>query len=88
MARSLSKIARDIEADWGRFVSIEARPYLRAMRELDTLDQNYVADTADEIVLRFLSNAGSWRGPTARTIKKELNDMLSAYYADQKALRA
>lgn len=73
--RSLSTIAVDITRTWTN-VSLHAKPYLRAMRELDTLQDSYGADSARNIVAYFLSNAAGWRGEDARRIKKELNDML------------
>ena len=73
--RSLSVIAADITRAWTN-VSLYAKPYLRAMRELDTLRDSYGADSARSIVAYFLSNAAGWRGEDARRIKKELNDML------------
>jgi len=33
-------------------------------------------DSGDSIVRYFLSNASTWRGETARRVKKELNAML------------
>jgi hypothetical protein len=73
--RSLSSIARDIRNDW-KPVNSAARPYLEAMADLNSIDDMYLHDTAEEVVLRFLSNASSWRGPTARTIKAELKQLL------------
>lgn len=53
-------------------------PYRKAMRELDTITDRYGLDSAYEIVLRFLANATSWRGPDARRIKAELNEILAS----------
>ena len=74
--RSLSTIADEVAKDWKK-VYFGAVPYLRAMSELDSLDDAYGADDAESIVLYFLSNARTWRGPTAKRVKKELGDMLS-----------
>lgn len=68
----LSELAWLIEKDWGG-VGYGAKPYLDAMRTLTRIDQNYGLDSGKEIVLRFLCNAQSWRGPNARLIKAELN---------------
>ena len=79
MSRPIMVIAREIEADWstkGKGVSPYARPYLDAMRSLDSIEDNYYYDTGDSVVRYFLANANGWRGETARAIKKELNDML------------
>lgn len=49
-----------------------AKPYLQAMRQLDSIDDNYYSDSGKSVVLYFLANAGTWRGDVARQIKKEL----------------
>ena len=41
-----------------------------------TIQENYFLDSAESIVLYFLSNAQTWRGEVARRIKKELKEML------------
>lgn len=74
--RSLSEISREISASW-KNVYFGAAPYLNAMRELDTIDDTYVFDSAESVVRYFLSNAKTWRGDDARRIKKELNGMLN-----------
>ena len=74
MSRPLNIIAEDIENSWPK-VNYAARPYLDAMHELDGIDGNYYADTAQSMVLYFLSNATSFRGDDARRIKKELKSM-------------
>lgn len=73
--RSLSTIANEINKLWTK-PYFGAVPYIRAMRELDTLRDSYGADSARSIVAYFLSNAVGWRGEDARRIKKELNGML------------
>ena len=75
MTRSLSTIARDINADW-RPINYAAYPYYAAMCQLGSIDENYYAESARSIVLYFLSNAKTWRGPVARQIKAELKEML------------
>lgn len=69
--RSLSEIARVIRADW-KAVNFSAEPYLSAMEQMAPGTANYGQDSARSIVLYFLSNAGTWRGPVAREIKAEL----------------
>lgn len=76
--RPLYKIAEEIYDSW-KPVSPHARPYLGAMTSLSDLDDRYGADDAEEIVIRFLSNASTWRGPEAKRIKLELNGMLKRY---------
>jgi hypothetical protein len=73
--RSIHIIADDIARDW-KTLSPYARPYLDAMSSLDSIEDCYYADDARSVVLYFLSNAGSWRGDTARRIKAELKAML------------
>lgn len=72
--RPLYQIAKDIVSDW-KNVSPYAKPYLRAMMDLDSINDNYYLDSAKSIVLYFLANAQSWRGETAKRIKKELRDL-------------
>lgn len=76
MARSLQDIANDIEKDWGSKVNYGARPYLDAMHSLDKITDHYMLDSGQSVVAYFLANANTWRGPTAKTIKKELNSLL------------
>lgn len=73
--RSLSEIAAEIKKDWKK-PYYGAVPYLDAMLTLDSINDKYFADSADSIVLYFLSNATTWRGETARRIKAELNALL------------
>ena len=46
------------------------------MLTLDSIDDNYMFDSAKSIVAYFLSNAGTWRGEKAKEIKKELKGMI------------
>lgn len=73
--RPLSNIAHDIRRDW-KNVNFGAKPYLAAMFELDSINDQYMYDSARSVVLYFLSNAGTWRGPVAKVIKTELKAML------------
>ena len=74
--RPLYEIARDIRKDWGSKIYFGAKPYLDAMASLDSINDNYGLDSAKSIVLYFLGNASTWRGETAKTIKKELKAMV------------
>lgn len=79
--RPLYVIAREIEADHraqNRPLYFGAVPYVEAMRCLHTITDNYGMDGADEIVMYALSNLQTWRGETARRVKKELNYMLKS----------
>ena len=71
--RRISVIAREIERNWNK-PSIYAEPYLRAMKSLETIDDDVAARV---VVSYFLSNATSWRGTEARRIKIELRAMLA-----------
>lgn len=73
--RPLYEIAAEIKADW-KNVYFGAKPYLDAMMTLDSIDDNYMFDSGRSIVAYFLANAQTWRGETAKRIKKELNSML------------
>ena len=74
--RPLYEIAADIRKDWGAKVNFAAKPYLDAMASLNSVEDNYGWDSGKTIVLYFLGNASSWRGETAKTIKKELKSMV------------
>ena len=73
--RKISEIAVEIENDW-RNVNFAARPYLDAMRQLDSVNDKYYFDDARSTITYFLCNASSWRGEKARQIKAELKGML------------
>lgn len=75
MARKIHEIASEILKDWKK-PYFGALPYIEAMLELNTIHDNYYLDTAESVVLYFLSNATTWRGETARRIKAELKEML------------
>jgi hypothetical protein len=73
--RPLYEIANDIRKDW-KNPYFGAKPYLDAMASLDSINDNYGWDSADNIVRYFLGNASTWRGETAKAIKKELKAMV------------
>lgn len=72
--RSLHDIASEILKAWPN-MNYAARPYLSAMLSLDKISDRCMADSAKSVVLYFLSNAGTWRGPDAKRIKAELKAM-------------
>jgi len=74
--RPLFLIATEIANNWNTKTYFGAKPYLVAMLALDSIDDNYGTDSGRSIVTYFLANAGTWRGETAKRIKKELKDML------------
>jgi hypothetical protein len=69
--RPLHEVAKEINQDW-KNVYFGARPYLNALYSLDKITDNYGADSAKSIIIYFLGNASTWRGETAKRIKKEL----------------
>lgn len=73
-ARPLYKIAADIRKSW-KTLSPYAKPYVDAMAQLNNITDTFGVDSAQEIVLRFLSNASGWRGETAQKVKAELRAM-------------
>jgi hypothetical protein len=71
----LSTIAGIIFCDWskqGKGVNYAAKPYLDAMGSLENITDKYMFDSGLSVVCYFLSNAGSWKGETAKAVKKEL----------------
>jgi hypothetical protein len=75
MARPLYEIAKEIKQDW-KNIPAYAEAYRGPMSELTSVDEQYYCDSAESIVLYFLSNAQTWRGEVAKRIKKELKDMV------------
>jgi hypothetical protein len=65
---TIASIARDIRKDWLK-VNYAAKPYLDAMLSLSGPDDSYGFDSARSIVLYFLGNASSYRGPNAKANK-------------------
>ena len=72
--RPLNVIAAEIARLWPK-PSPYALPYLRAMSALGSIRDTYHYDSAQSVVLYFLSNAAGWRGPDAKRIKAELRAM-------------
>ena len=73
--RPLYLIARDITEAWPK-INYAAKPYLEAMRDLSSINDKYGYDDARSIVLYFLSNAASFRGDNAKTLKLELKSIV------------
>nr|WP_199077114.1 hypothetical protein [Pedobacter sp. ASV19] len=72
----ISAIARIIRQDWKK-IYFGAVPYLNAMSMIDNIGQNYYEDSAKNIIRYFLSNAGNWRGETAKAVKAKLKALLN-----------
>ncbi len=73
-SRPLHVIAREISRLWTK-PYFGAVPYLAAMTTLESIKDNYGDDDAKSIVLYFLANAQTWRGPDAKRIKAELKGL-------------
>lgn len=74
MSRKLSQIAVDIRKDWKK-PYYGAVPYIEALSHLHAITDKHGWEDAKTIVAGFLTNAQTWRGPIARSIKKELKDI-------------
>lgn len=72
--RPLYKIADEIRKDW-RPMCPHAKAHFQAFEGATSIDEMYMFDSVKGEVLRFLSGASTWRGETARRIKKELKAM-------------
>lgn len=75
--KTIADLAKLIRKDWA-LPNYAAVPYLDAMLELKTVNDKFGMDSGEGIILRFLSNASSWRGDMARAIKAELRLRLKA----------
>lgn len=69
--QSISTIAREISRDWEN-VNYAAKPYLQAMRSLDSASDSFGYDSAKSVVAYFLANASGYRGDTAKAHKAAL----------------
>jgi hypothetical protein len=69
--QTISTIAREISRDW-KNVNYAAKPYLNAMRSLDSANDSFGYDSAKSIVSYFLCNASGYRGDTAKAHKAAL----------------
>ena len=75
--RTIHAVASDILKDW-KAPSSYARPYLNAMLTLASAEDRYIAEDGRSIVLYFLANASTYRGPCARALKAELRAIIGA----------
>lgn len=78
--RPIYLIAAEISKDWKdtakNGIHPYALPYLKAMLTLTSIDDSYGMDSGKEIVLRFLGNASTYRGPKAKELKAELKQLV------------
>lgn len=73
--RMIRDIAQDIINDW-KNPYYGARPYIQAMAQLYYVEDKYVYETAKDVIIYFLANAQTWRGPIAKQIKAELKELI------------
>lgn len=73
--RKICEIAQDIRKAWPE-PNYAAAPYLDAMLALDDINSMYILDSAKSIVLYFLNNAKTFKGPEARKLKAELRALM------------
>lgn len=73
--RTISDIAWEIRRKWNN-PFYGAVPYLDAMVQLNSIEDDFGLDSARSIVIYFLGNATTWRGEDARRIKSELKALL------------
>lgn len=73
--QSISTIAREISREW-KNVNYAAKPYLEAMRSLDSASDSFGYDNAKAVVSYFLANASGYRGDTAKAHKAALKAMV------------
>lgn len=74
--KELFEIANMVFASWPK-PYFGAVPYLKAMQNLTSIEDNFLFDSGRSIVVYFLANATTWRGPVARLVKAELNRRLN-----------
>jgi hypothetical protein len=72
---SVREIAHAISKDWQK-ISPYAKDYLEAMKEIESINDNYYADSAVSVVSYFLANASTYRGENAKAYKELLKKML------------
>lgn len=70
--RPIYKIAAEIRKVWGPKVYFGASPYLSILMGMEKRGDHYGLDSSDDIILRFLSNASTFRGENAKRLKFEL----------------
>lgn len=74
--KTLGELKCIITRDW-KNVNFGAKPYLDTFNQIDETG-HYGMDGWKEMVLYFLCNASSWKGETAKAVKKELNRRVKA----------
>ena len=75
--RLVSDVAADIRKAWPK-VNYAAKAYLEAMETMSTMDKPYYEDSAQSVILYFLSNASTFRGEDAKRLKAELKELVAS----------
>lgn len=75
--RMICEVAREIRAKWPK-PYFGAVPYLEAMQGLRWANDVYGMEDAKGIVIYFLANASTFRGPDAKRLKAELKGLVGA----------
>jgi hypothetical protein len=73
-SRPIYQVAREIATEW-KNVYFGAEPYLKAMHYLSSASDRFGSDDARSIVVYFLANAQTFRGPKAKELKAELKQI-------------
>ena len=73
--RTISSIMADVKKAWAK-PNFAAVPYIAALSTLRTVNDVYIHEDARSLILYFLSNASSFRGPQAKALKAELRALL------------
>jgi hypothetical protein len=73
--KTLPELCHIIRKDW-KNVYFGARPYVEALECLDNVNETYIMDSGKTLVLYFLANASTWRGPVAKAVKAELKALI------------
>jgi hypothetical protein len=87
MTRTVGQVARDIVVEFQAilvrtkpgntpYYIIYSRPYLKEMLNMNGVTDPVGLEDGVMVILYFLNNAHNWRGPQARRLKAELNEML------------
>jgi hypothetical protein len=75
--RSLSVIGREIQQECAdKKFYVYAQPYVEPFLQLNSIHDQYYADSAASVVRYALGNLTGWKGEKARAIKAELNSLL------------
>ena len=79
MARKLYELGSVIESEARKDARngkgkwyVYAKPYVEALQSLESVNDNYYADSGRSVVAYALANLGSWRGDVAKQVKAEL----------------